>query len=341
MLPSRRRSGFSSCRIISGIVAMAKGVMAMLTSDSTKVRAAAKASRVFARRVNCNAIGVPGIAASNIMPILASGVSGKIRTNKNPTAGINMQFANSVRTSRRRSRTISSNSPPVVRRPIESITTTTKKLSSGKGRMITSYPALLGIVVALQPQRSSLALGMGSCFARTNAGASLPLVANSSSQVGKKLLHNSESDIAAHRDTETDGRGPRRALARRQPRSREKRASRHSAQLRKRDVAASIVVPREDPALQRIARARPKPAFAGVEIAIVFVEQAAQPERHRALNRILPQDVRVSLPVGRRPLSPLLGVVVPLIDPGGQSRLDKPERIDHRLQVDLRSLLLR
>ena len=31
----------------------------MLTTDSTKVMAAAKASRVFALRVNCRAIGVP------------------------------------------------------------------------------------------------------------------------------------------------------------------------------------------------------------------------------------------------------------------------------------------
>jgi hypothetical protein len=40
----------------------------MLNSESTKVMAAAKARRVFAWRVNCNAIGVPGIAASSKMP---------------------------------------------------------------------------------------------------------------------------------------------------------------------------------------------------------------------------------------------------------------------------------
>jgi hypothetical protein len=45
--------------------------------------AAAKARRVFAWRVNCNAMGVPGIAASSSrMPTLASGVSGKMRTSR-------------------------------------------------------------------------------------------------------------------------------------------------------------------------------------------------------------------------------------------------------------------
>jgi len=103
-------------------------------------------------------------------------------------------------------------------------------------------------------------------------------------------------------------------------------------------VAASVVVPRENPALQGIFRARPKAAFAGIEIAVVFVEQAAQPERHRALNGILTQDVRVSLTVCGRSLSPLFGLVVPLIDTCGKSHLDVSERIDHRLQIDLRSL---
>jgi hypothetical protein len=59
---------------------------------------AAKASRVLLIRVNCKAMGVPGMAASNMMPILASGDSGKTRTSKTPIAGTRMQLAASVRT---------------------------------------------------------------------------------------------------------------------------------------------------------------------------------------------------------------------------------------------------
>lgn len=62
-------------------------------------------------------------------------------------------------------------------------------------------------------------------------GASLPLLCNGSSKVRKKLLHDSESDVPAHRDAEADRRSPWRVVARRQPRSGKKRAGRHSAEL--------------------------------------------------------------------------------------------------------------
>ncbi len=109
----------------------------MLTTESTKVMAAAKANCVLDFRVNCKAIGVPGIAASSKMPILASEVSGKTLTSRKPMAGIRKQFANSVRTNRARARRILNKSPPLTRSPMENITTATKKLSNGKGRIST------------------------------------------------------------------------------------------------------------------------------------------------------------------------------------------------------------
>ena len=115
----------------------------MLTRESTNVMAAAKGRRVFALRVNCNAIGVPGIAASSRMPTLASGVTGKMRISRNPRAGIRTQFATRLRKNRVRLRRISNSSPVLTRSPIESITIATKMFSNSKGGINTFYPEWL------------------------------------------------------------------------------------------------------------------------------------------------------------------------------------------------------
>ena len=57
---------------------MTNGVIATLTADSTNVTVAVKANRVLACRVNCKAIGAPGIAANSKMPIVASGANGNM-----------------------------------------------------------------------------------------------------------------------------------------------------------------------------------------------------------------------------------------------------------------------
>ena len=59
---------------------MASGVIATPTSERTNVIAAAKASRAFTIRVNCKAIGVPGMAANSKIPILASVGNEETRT---------------------------------------------------------------------------------------------------------------------------------------------------------------------------------------------------------------------------------------------------------------------
>ena len=141
MFVTRRRTGRSVCCAVSGIAWIASGVMAMLTTERTKVMAAANANLVLALRVNCKAMGVPGIAASSNMPILAAGARGKRLTSRKPTPGIRTQFTNSARTNRERSRRILSNSPPWTRSPIENITTATKKLSKGNGRISMPYPS--------------------------------------------------------------------------------------------------------------------------------------------------------------------------------------------------------
>ena len=113
------RIGRSLRCAVCGITSTANGVNAMLASDSTKVITAANAKRVLAMRVNCKAIGVPGIAASSNMPTLASGVRGKIITNRKPIPGISTQFANKVLKNRARLRKTSTSSPPLTRNPME------------------------------------------------------------------------------------------------------------------------------------------------------------------------------------------------------------------------------
>jgi hypothetical protein len=134
MLIVKFRIGRSLRSAVCGITLMAKGVIAMLTNESTKVITAANARRVLALRVNCRAMGVPGMAPKRRMPILASGVSGNVFTKRKPMPGIRMQFATSVLANRARSRKTPSSSPPVTRRPMESITRPTNKSSNGNGR---------------------------------------------------------------------------------------------------------------------------------------------------------------------------------------------------------------
>src|ERR1700751_3004335 len=70
------------------------------------------------------------------------------------------------------------------------------------------------------------------------------------------------------------------------------------------------------------------------------MQEAAEAECHCALDGILAQDVRESLAVSRRSLLPLFGLVFPLVDSCGESSFHVTQRIDHRFQVDSRTLYL-
>ena len=133
MLAIKFSMGRSLRRAVCGITSTATGVNTMLTADKTEVITAANANRICLR-VNCSAIGVPGMAASSRMPTAESGVSGKSFTKRKPIPGMRTRFASSVRVNRARLRKTSSNSPPLTRSPIESITRNTKKFSNGNGR---------------------------------------------------------------------------------------------------------------------------------------------------------------------------------------------------------------
>ena len=131
----------------------------------------------------------------------------------------------------------------------------------------------------------------------------------------EELLHHTEAHVASHRDTEADGSVPRGACAGRLPGAGQECGGRHPAQLRDGNMPASIIVARQYPTGHRIRRATPKALFARIEVAVVFVERAAQAECDGALDGVLAEDVGETLAVSGHSLFPLFRLVFPLIDP--------------------------
>jgi len=62
-------------------------------------------------------------------------------------------------------------------------------------------------------------------------------------------------------------------------------------------MKSSVIVPRQYAARDCISCASPKALLARIEIPVVFMQYAAETECYSALNRILADDIRKSLPV--------------------------------------------
>src|SRR5215472_2659134 len=105
-------------------------------------------------------------------------------------------------------------------------------------------------------------------------------------------------------------------------------------------MPASIIVAGQYPAGDRISHARPKTFFARIKISVVFVKQAAETECNCSLNRILTENVGKPLAVSRGSLLPLCRLILPLVESRRKSGLQVPQRVDHCLHVNLRSLAL-
>src|SRR5215469_13617395 len=100
-------------------------------------------------------------------------------------------------------------------------------------------------------------------------------------------------------------------------------------------MPATVIFPSEHAAGESVASAPPDTLLSGVEIAVVFVEQAREPERHGTLNGILAQNISISLPVSRHALLPLERFVVALIDASGKTSFQVHQRIRHGLEVEV------
>src|SRR5215470_7664927 len=90
-------------------------------------------------------------------------------------------------------------------------------------------------------------------------------------QIREKFFHDTESDIARHRDAEADSTISGRARARRLPGARQKSSCRHSPESGDRQVATAVILPRKNAAGECVPSAWPKTACPRIEIAVVFV----------------------------------------------------------------------
>jgi len=168
----------------------------------------------------------------------------------------------------------------------------------------------------------------------------LVLPCHGAAKIGKKFLYYAESHIARHGDAEADGAGARGTLTWGKPSPGQECPCRHSAHLGDGKVEASIIVARQNAARERISRARPEAFPAGVEVAVVLMQGTSQPIRHRALDGVLPQDVGKPLSIASRPLLPLGGFVVRLIDSGRKPDLREANGVHHGLEIKAVTFML-
>src|SRR5215469_1378437 len=111
-----------------------------------------------------------------------------------------------------------------------------------------------------------------------------------------------------------------------------------SAYLREGKAAGTVVAPGENAALDGIPWARPECVLAGIEVAVVFVQGAAQAPGDGALNRVLPEDISVSLAVTGCALLPFLRLVFCLVDASRGGDPYEAERVHQAAEIKVAAL---
>ena len=109
---------------------------------------------------------------------------------------------------------------------------------------------------------------------RLSAGSLVAFLCDCASDIRKELFGYAEADVAGHGDSEAVGAVSCGVCTGGLPRARQKCSGRHSSNLRDRDVPGAVIMASEDTARECVSGARPKAGLAGVEVAIVFVQNA-------------------------------------------------------------------